>query len=68
MSVSPPCAQPIQTAVHGLYVDHHAWLVTWLTRRLRNAAEAADLAQDTFLRVLGREAETISGLRGRVYA
>jgi RNA polymerase sigma factor (sigma-70 family) len=53
----------VQTAVAGLYVDHHAWLVAWLTGRLRNAAEAADLAQDTFLRVLGREGETVGGLR-----
>ncbi|MDD3484875.1 sigma factor, partial [Azovibrio restrictus] len=33
-----------------LYRDHHGWLQGWLRRRLGNAHEAADLAQDTFLR------------------
>ncbi|MDF3934684.1 sigma-70 family RNA polymerase sigma factor [Pseudomonas citronellolis] len=35
-----------------LYSDHHGWLRGWLRSRLGNAADAADLAQDTFLRVL----------------
>lgn len=37
-----------------LYSDHHGWLNGWLQRRLGNAWDAADIAQDTFLRVLGR--------------
>ncbi|MFV3411853.1 sigma-70 family RNA polymerase sigma factor [Pseudomonas nitroreducens] len=40
--------------VHALYSDHHGWLHNWLRGRLGNAADAADLAQDTFLRVLLR--------------
>nr|WP_246336010.1 sigma-70 family RNA polymerase sigma factor [Azomonas macrocytogenes] len=44
----------MQQDVHGLYSDHHAWLLNWLRRRLRHADNAADLAQDTFLYVLGR--------------
>lgn len=39
-------------AVHALYVDHHAWLFGWLRRRLRCPDRAADLAQDTFARLL----------------
>lgn len=35
-----------------LYSDHHAWLKAWLHRRLGSAADAADLAQDAFLRLL----------------
>jgi RNA polymerase sigma-70 factor (ECF subfamily) len=35
-----------------LYSDHHGWLQGWLRRRLGNAADAADLAHDTFLRVM----------------
>lgn len=38
--------------VAELYTDHHSWLSSWLDRRLGNKAEAADLAHDTFERVL----------------
>ncbi|MFV0925598.1 sigma-70 family RNA polymerase sigma factor [Pseudomonas palmensis] len=41
-------------SVHRLYQQHHSWLNTWLRCRLGNAADAADLAQDTFLRLLQR--------------
>lgn len=34
------------------YVRHHAWLQAWLTRRLGCAQRAADVSQDTFLRLL----------------
>ncbi|MEG2048552.1 MAG: sigma-70 family RNA polymerase sigma factor [Comamonas sp.] len=43
-----------------LYTDHHGWLQGWLRRRLANACDAADLAQDTFVRILGaRDLKTI---------
>ncbi|MCB5189475.1 sigma-70 family RNA polymerase sigma factor [Methylobacillus arboreus] len=35
-----------------LYTQHQGWLCQWLNRRLNNTAEAADLAQDTFMRIL----------------
>lgn len=41
-----------ESVVHTLYSTHHNWLNTWLRSRLGNAADAADLAQDTFLRLL----------------
>nr|WP_315251713.1 sigma-70 family RNA polymerase sigma factor [uncultured Duganella sp.] len=37
-----------------LYSEHHAWLVTWLSRKLHCRSLGADLAHDTFLRILGR--------------
>jgi RNA polymerase sigma-19 factor, ECF subfamily len=40
--------------VQSLYAEHHGWLSTWLRRRLGCAHSAADLAQDTFVRVLLR--------------
>lgn len=44
------------TAPHAqldtLYREHHSWLNGWLRQRLNNSADAADLAQDTFVRVL----------------
>ncbi|ENO90466.1 sigma-70 family RNA polymerase sigma factor [Thauera linaloolentis] len=43
-----------------LYREHHGWLRGWLRHRLGNADDAADLAQDAFLRVLkARNAESI---------
>ena len=43
--VSPP-------SVDTLYADHHSWLRAWLQRRLGNAADAADLAHEAFLRLI----------------
>lgn len=37
-----------------MYCDHHGWLQRWLGFKLGNASDAADLAHDTFLRLLGR--------------
>lgn len=39
-------------AVHTLYADHHPWLCGWLRKKLGCVEHAADLAQDTFIRVL----------------
>lgn len=43
----------VPPSVEVLYLDHHHWLQGWLRRRLGNAADAADLAHDTFVRLLG---------------
>lgn len=40
--------------IEQLYLEHSSWLRSWLYGRLRNTADAADLAQDTFVRVLQR--------------
>ncbi len=42
----------IQQQVHVLYSHHHGWLQGWLRRKLGDAHHAADLAQDTFVRIL----------------
>ncbi len=49
MSPPPSTASP---DLATLYSDHHGWLQDWLRRRLGNAFDAADLAHDTFLRLL----------------
>jgi RNA polymerase sigma-19 factor, ECF subfamily len=41
--------------VAELYVEHHRWLQGWLRRRLGCTHRAADLAHDTFLRLINRE-------------
>lgn len=38
--------------VRTLYANHHGWLRNWLRKRLGNTFDAADLAQDTFMRIL----------------
>jgi len=42
-------------AVTELYSDHHGWLRGWLRKRLGCSETAADLAQDTFIRILLKE-------------
>lgn len=38
--------------IADLYSDHHGWLCTWLRKKLGCSQQAADIAQDTFLRLL----------------
>lgn len=38
--------------VDALYADHHGWLYSWLRRKLGDTYHAADLAHDTFVRVM----------------
>ncbi|WP_323614251.1 sigma-70 family RNA polymerase sigma factor [Pseudomonas putida] len=42
----------LRSAVNHLYCEHHSWLNGWLRKRLGNAFDAADLTQDTFVRVI----------------
>lgn len=49
-----PMPMPSNDSVQTLYSDHHGWLHAWLRSKLGNAADAADLAQDTFVRLLQR--------------
>jgi RNA polymerase sigma factor (sigma-70 family) len=52
---------PPPNTVEVLYNDHHHWLTGWLRRKLGCPESAADLAQDTFIRVLSaREAPTLN--------
>lgn len=50
MSANSTC----QTA-ERLYLEHHSWLQEWFRARLSCHSQAADLAQDTFVRVLLRD-------------
>lgn len=50
MSAAPP---PDHT-VASIYTQHHSWLQAWLRKKLGCSHRAADLAHDTFLRLLGR--------------
>lgn len=41
--------------VESIYREHHYWLQSWLRKRLGCTAHAADIAHDTFVRLLGRD-------------
>ncbi|MBF9266343.1 sigma-70 family RNA polymerase sigma factor [Acidovorax cattleyae] len=49
----PAALQPsAAAAVETIYRSHHGWLLGWFQRRLGNASQSADLAHDTFLRLM----------------
>lgn len=48
----PPVDPAPQHDLQALYAEHHPWLCAWLRKRLGCFEHAADLAQDTFIRVL----------------
>ena len=64
MNVTDPVSPP---GITTLYMDHHAWLQGWLGRRLGNAADAADLAHDAFLRLIARPCRFDSAPEARSY-
>ncbi|TBV10464.1 sigma-70 family RNA polymerase sigma factor [Stutzerimonas kirkiae] len=41
--------------IDQLYREHHAWLHTWLRRRLDCTADASDLSHDVFMRLLKKQ-------------
>jgi RNA polymerase sigma factor (sigma-70 family) len=53
-----------EPGVEKFYREHRSWLEGWLRCRLGNAWDAADLSQDTFLRVLtSQSSEALGRLR-----
>lgn len=60
---SPSAEQSLQQ----LYSEHHGWLNAWLRQRLGCAHNAADLAQDTFLRLLAKDTDLPSLREPRAY-
>lgn len=53
MSAIAPPPDPVAE----LYAAHHGWLKGWLRRKLGCPAQAADLMQDTFIKVMLGHAE-----------
>lgn len=49
--------------VASLYAAHHRWLVGWLRRKVNGADHAADLAQETFVRILGQSEQCCRQMR-----
>lgn len=50
-----------------LYSDHHGWLFGWLRKKLGCSHRAADMAQDTFIRVLTSRADLFAIAEPRAY-
>lgn len=46
----PPSS--LQDEMHCLYRDHSPWLLGWVRRRLGDSERAADITQDTFVRLI----------------
>lgn len=58
---------PRQQLLHRLYVDHQGWLNGWLRRQLGCSQNAADLAQDTFVRLLSKDQDMAAIREPRAY-
>jgi len=56
-----------QQMLHRFYADHHGWLNGWLRRQLGCSQRAADLAQDTFVRVLSKDDDMAAIREPRAY-
>ena len=63
----PVHASTADHSLQQLYSEHHGWLNAWLRKRLGCAHNAADLAQDTFLRVLAKDIELPAIREPRAY-
>jgi len=61
------CAASSLDPIAHLYSQHNGWLLRWLRGKLACADHAADLAQDTFLRLLTAPADPASLREPRAY-
>jgi RNA polymerase sigma-70 factor (ECF subfamily) len=57
----------VSTSFTHLYGAHHGWLLGLLRRRLNDRWDAADLAHDTFIRILNRPPSETDHVRQRSY-
>ncbi|SDK41404.1 RNA polymerase sigma-70 factor, ECF subfamily [Methylophilus rhizosphaerae] len=56
----------VQQQLHHLYSHHHGWLKAWLRKKLSCQHTAADLAQDTFVRLIVSDKTPLPG-QSRAY-
>lgn len=48
----PAESSALPAAVGELYAEHSSWLRGWLRKRMANHCDAADLVQDTFVKII----------------
>jgi len=59
VSALPLPSEP--ASIDAIYREHHGWLLGWFRRRLGGASCAADLAHDTFVRLMtSRDAQQLN--------
>lgn len=60
---------PLSSSDHldHLYAEHRSWLYGLLCKRMGNSFDAADLTQDTFIRLLLKPVELDSDSGARIY-
>lgn len=62
--MAEPPAAAFPHTFQSLYENHYGWLASWLRRKLHCKADAPDLAQDTFVRILSHpDARVLETLR-----
>lgn len=57
----PAPDSPAVDNVTKLYREHHGWLAMWLRKKLGSSCDAADLAHDTFVRLMSGRRRDESG-------
>jgi len=62
-----PSSTATPDVVRDLYAEHQGWLHGWLRKKLDSTFDAADLVQDTFVRVLRHRRELPSVREPRAY-
>lgn len=68
MSDVPPATSAAHLSmIEALYSSHHSWLYSMLRNKLGNAMDAADLAQDTFTRILASRVTRIEQPRAYLH-
>lgn len=55
LSSFAPADCTVAQQVNTLYVEHHSWVFSWLWKKLGCREQAADLSQDTFVRLLKKQ-------------
>lgn len=53
--------------MHAFYSSHHGWLFGWLRKKLGCAHNAADVAQDTFVRIIASRDALLGVQEPRAY-
>ena len=46
-----------QFIIQDIYISHHAWLRRWLNKKVGSPCDAADLTQDTFIKLLAKSVD-----------
>jgi RNA polymerase sigma factor (sigma-70 family) len=60
-------AETLQYNMQMLYSDHHGWLFGWLRKKLGCSHQAADVAQDTFVRIIASRDALLGMQEPRAY-